>query len=81
MKQTTRELLVTTKVAEKWQDDFEQRVEELITVISKIDTDESVVLASETMDVYRAKNKNAKKSRKRKADMESRPFEFLVFRN
>ncbi|MBS1774642.1 MAG: hypothetical protein JST82_17435 [Bacteroidetes bacterium] len=81
MKQTTRELLVTTKVAQNWQGDFEQKVEELITVVSKIDTDEQVVQASEVLDVYRTKNKRGRKGRKKKADQSDRPFEFLVFRN
>jgi hypothetical protein len=81
MKQTSRELLVTTKAARHWEDNFEQQVEELISVINKVDTDEHVILASETLDVYRTTSKRAKKARKKKTDMESRPFEFLVFRN
>lgn len=79
MKQTTRELLVTTKVAQNWQNNFEQKVEELILVVSKIDTNEQVQQASEMMDVYRAKNTS--KKRKRKTEQSDRPFEFLVFRN
>ena len=81
MKQTSRELLVTTKAARHWEDNFEQHVEELISVINKVDTDEHVILASETLDVYRANNTRAKKSRKKKTDPDNRPFEFLVFRN
>lgn len=80
MKQTSRELLVTTKVAQNWQGDFDQKVEELIAVVNKVDTEEQVQHASETMDVYRSKS-SAKKSRRKKADPCGRPFEFLVFRN
>lgn len=80
MKQTSRELLVTTKVARHWQGDFDQRVEELMAVVNKVDTDEQVEHASELMDVYRSKSK-AKKQKRKKADPADRPFEFLVFRN
>ncbi|HLO70464.1 MAG TPA: hypothetical protein VK167_06325 [Flavipsychrobacter sp.] len=80
MKQTSRELLVTTKAARHWQDDFDQRVEELMAVVNKVDTDEQVEHASELMDVYRSKSK-AKKQKRKKADPTDRPFEFLVFRN
>jgi hypothetical protein len=80
MKQTTRELLVTTKVAQNWQNDFEQKVEELIHVVSAIDTSEQVQQASEMMDVYRAKN-TSKKRKRRSEPTSGRPFEFLVFRN
>ncbi len=81
MKQTSRELLVTTKAAQNWQEqDFEQRVEELMAVVNKVDTDEQVEHASELMDVYRTKNKQ-KRAKRKKADPAGRPFEFLVFRN
>lgn len=81
MKRTSRELLVTTKVAQHWQNDFEQKVEELIAVVSKIDTEDQVQHASETMDVYHATPVKAKKGRKKKSLPAERPFEFLVFRN
>jgi hypothetical protein len=81
MKQTSRELLVTTKAAQNWQEqDFELRVEELIAVVNKVDTDEQVEHASELMDVYRSQKKQ-KKTKRKKADLADRPFEFLVFRN
>jgi len=81
MKQTTRELLVTTKVANNWQDNFEEQVEHLISIISQIDNEDNVVSASETLDVYRTANKKPRKARRKKAEPDSRPFEFLVFRN
>ena len=80
MKQTSRELLVTTKAARHWQDDFDQRVEELMAVVNKVDTEEQVEHASELMNVYHTKSK-AKKQKRKKADSADRPFEFLVFRN
>ena len=46
MKQQTRELLVTTKVAQHWQADFEQKVDELMTIVSKVDNEEKVHDAS-----------------------------------
>ncbi|HRO41925.1 MAG TPA: hypothetical protein PL009_03780 [Flavipsychrobacter sp.] len=77
--QKTRELLVTTKVAQKWNEDFELRVEELINLVSKVDTDTTVQHATETLDVYH--NTQKQKVRRRKTSQSDRPFEFLVFRN
>ncbi|MBS1778715.1 MAG: hypothetical protein JST70_05280 [Bacteroidetes bacterium] len=81
MKQTTRELLVTTKVANNWQDNFEEQVEHLISIISQIDNEANVVSASETLDVYHTANKKPRKARRKKTVADARPFEFLVFRN
>jgi hypothetical protein len=78
--QKTRELLVTTKVAQHWNDDFEQRVDELISLVSKVDTDDSMQLATETLDVYH-NNTQKPKGRRKKMAQQDRPFEFLVFRN
>ena len=36
MKQTTRELLVTTKVAQSWRDDFDSNVDGLMLIVSKV---------------------------------------------
>lgn len=81
MKQQTRELLVTTRVAQHWQDDFEQKVDELITLVSKVDTEVHVQQASEMMDVYRTEKQPVTKGRKKKQPEGGRPFEFMVFRN
>lgn len=82
MKQQTRELLVTTRVAQHWQDDFDQRVDELMSIVSKIDNEQKMQDASETMDVYHnATHKAHKAGRKKKLLQNDRPFEFLVFRN
>jgi len=80
MKQQSRELLVTTKVAQHWHEDFDQKVEELMLIVSKVDNEKQVDGASEMLDVYNDKPDYTAK-RKRKAGISDRPFEFLVFRN
>jgi hypothetical protein len=80
MKQYSRELLVTSKVAQHWQqDDFEQKVDELLTIVSKVDSDETVHQSTETMDVYR--HRGGKKKAKKSKRPSRRPFEFTVFIN
>jgi exonuclease VII small subunit len=83
MKQQTRELLVTTKVAQHWQGDFDQKVDELMTIISKIDNEQQVIESCELLDVYQKTRQKLKKSSKKKkqTDYFDKPFEFLVFRN
>jgi hypothetical protein len=81
MKQQTRELLVTTKVAQHWQEEFDQKVDELMDIVSKIDNDINVAKASEMLDVYRNSTKPSKHNKRRKIIHSDRPFEFLVFRN
>jgi hypothetical protein len=76
----TRELLVTTKVAQNWNDEFEQRVDELMTIVSKVDNEIELQHASELLDVYHNSTQKPK-SRKKKTVQSDRPFEFLVFRN
>ena len=82
MKQQVRELLVTAKVAQNWQGSFEERVEELMTLVNKIDNDNQIREAGELLDVYhKEKQTPAKKSKKKITDCCDKPFEFLVFRN
>ena len=82
MKQQVRELLVTTKVAQNWADDFNEKVEELMLLVNKVDTDKQVLGAGELLDVYHKSKQKPVKARKRKlSDLNERPFEFLVFRN
>lgn len=84
MKQQTRELLVTTKVAQHWQDDFDQKIDELMSIVSKVDNEEQVQEAGELLDVYHKTKQKLKKNSKRKKQADStdsKPFEFLVFRN
>ncbi len=78
--QKTRELLVTTKVAETWSDDFEQRVDELICLVNKVDTDRNLQNVTETMDVYH-NSTHKPKVRRKKSLQSDRPFEFLAYRN
>lgn len=83
MKQQTRELLVTTKVAQHWQGDFDQKVDELISIVAKVDNEQHVIEACELLDVYQKTRQKLKKAGKKKkqADEIDKPFEFLVFRN
>jgi hypothetical protein len=81
MKQKTRELLVTTKAAQHWHSDFEQKVEELMDMVNRVDNDRQIQHASETLDVYHNSQKPTKAAKKRKLVHSDRPFEFLVFRN
>ncbi len=82
MKQQVRELLVTAKVAQNWQGHFDQKVEELMAIVNKVDTDKRVLEAGEVLDVYhKTKQKPAKARKKKLTDSSDRPFEFLVFRN
>lgn len=78
MKQQTRELLLTTKVAQHWQDDFDQKVDELMVMVSKIDNEQQTTDATEVLDVYH--NQTSKRKR-RLLPQDARPFEFLVFSN
>lgn len=78
--QKTRELLIITKVAQTWQGDFDQRVNELMDMVSKVDTETHMTQTSEIMDVYH-NGAPEEESRKRKIIRKERPFEFLVYRN
>lgn len=81
MKQRTRELLVTTKAAQQWQEEFERRVDELMLLVESIDNMDNVQKASEMLDVYHSIPKPAKAGKKGKVTNRDKPFEFLVFRN
>lgn len=86
MKQKSRELLVTTKVAQAWQGAFDQRVDELMILVSQIDTEDAVYRSTEVLDVYRhdtsgAGRRKGGKRQKSGLSVEHRPFEFLVGRN
>lgn len=86
MKQKSRELLVTTKVAQAWQGAFDQKVDELMILVSRVDNEAVVQQSTELLDVYRhdtvnaTRRKGAKRSKAR-LGAEGRPFEFLVGRN
>jgi hypothetical protein len=82
MKQQVRELLVTAKVAQHWQGRFNEKVEELMVLVNKVDTDKQVQEAGELLDVYHKTRQKAAKVRKKKlSDCCDKPFEFLVFCN
>lgn len=82
MKFQSRELLVTTKVAQHWNDEFEQKVDELMDLVSKVDNDAQVQASVEFLNVYHDSVKGPRNGRKKARKAESdRPFEFIVFRN
>lgn len=83
MSQQVRELLVTARVAEKWNDSFDQKVDELMELVNKTDTDKNVQESTELLDVYhKTLQRTAKLKRKKKlSDHREKPFEFLVFSN
>lgn len=80
MKQTIRELLVTTKVAESWEQNFDSHVDGLMSLVSKVDNATHVDKCTELMDVYRSKAEDAP-GNAAKRPVQGRPFEFTVFRN
>jgi len=82
MKQQVRELLVTAKVAQNWHTHFNERVEELMVLVGRVDTDKQVLGSGELLDVYHKTRQKPAKNRKRKlTDCCEKPFEFLVFCN
>lgn len=81
MKQTTRELLVTTKVAESWQQNFDSNVEGLMSIVSKVDNHDHVDKVTELLDVYHNSKDTSLSPDPHKKINSGRPFEFTVFRN
>jgi hypothetical protein len=82
MKQQVRELLVTTKVAEQWKENFDDKVEELMALVNKVDSEKQVLHVSELLDVYHKTRHKPRIKRKKLVDACcEKPFEFLVFRN
>ncbi|MBS1615534.1 MAG: hypothetical protein JST06_05390 [Bacteroidetes bacterium] len=83
MEKKSRELLLTTKAAEKWQEQFDAQVDSILETISKLDTQKQVEQATEVMDVYHHSAIDARHhvKRGRRLIIGERPFEFLTFRN
>lgn len=83
MSKQSRELLLTTKAAEKWQEHFDAQVDSIIETINKVDTMDQVECATEVMDVYHHTAIHTKRHVKRgkRILFGERPFEFLTFRN
>ena len=85
MPSNTREVLLTTKTAGKWQDSdtFDQQVDAIIETINQVDTPEEVARTTEVLDVYHHTAIHATSPARRRKRMLSgeRPFEFLTFRN
>lgn len=83
-KNDTRELLLITKAAAHWEGDFDKRVDELMDLVNKVDTIDSVVQCVEVLDVYHNTMPEPTRSRSRKRRpnfTQHKPFEFLAFRN
>lgn len=82
MKQTTRELLVTTKVAESWQQNFDSNVDGLMSLVGKVDNEAHVERVTELLDVYHNSAEDLEHRQPHKKPLSSgRPFEFTIFRN
>ncbi len=81
MRKYTRELLVTAKVAENWNTNLEQKIEELIEIVYHVHNEEKVNLAAELLDVYPKKRKKANDVANPKSTKARRPFQFMVCRN
>lgn len=81
MKQTIRELLVTTKVAESWEQNFDSNVDGLMSLVSKVDNETHVENCTELLDVYHSKVEDKSDTQTNKKPHSAKPFEFTVFRN
>ena len=80
-KQRSRELLLNTKVAQKWNKPFDMNIDELMELVTKIDTSSHIEHAAEILDVYSRKRKSIKIKKRKAIDADERPFEFLVHNN
>lgn len=67
------------KVAQNWQNDFERKVEELMDIVTKVDTDNNVQ-SSEILDVY-ANPSKPNWPKKKNGNQANMLFTFQVFRN
>lgn len=81
MKQKTRELLVTTKVAQSWQDSFDSNVDELMSIVSKVDNAKHVEKVTELIDVYHHAVEKQSGEETKKTQPTGKPFEFIIFNN
>lgn len=67
-----------TRTAQQWQDDFDERVADLMDVLCKVDNEQQVTRATETITVYKESEATIAKGKGRKP---ARPFQFTAFRN
>lgn len=81
MKQKTRELLVTTKVAQSWQDSFDSNVDELMSIVSRVDNEKHVKKVTELIDVYHHAVEKQTMDEHKKHTPTGKPFEFIIFNN
>lgn len=82
-KQRSRELLLTTKAAQKWDAAlaFDENVDALLQIVKKMDDVKQTERATEVMDVYGKKHTPVKYLKRKTVDADNRPFEFLVYCN
>lgn len=81
MKNQTREVLLMTRTAQQWQDDFEEKIAELMEIIGKVDTKEQFKLTTETMNVYHETPDTTNALKRTKIAARKRPFQFTAFMN
>jgi len=81
----SRELLVTTKMAEAWNDAFERRVDELMGLVGRIDNDQQLACCTEVLDVYEHEagsvQSAAAPAPAATPPTGARPFRFVAFKN
>lgn len=83
-KQATRELLLITKATVQWQSDFDKKVDELMDLMNKVDTEQRVQHSIEVLDVYHhalPEGPGHARNKRRTGTTQQRPFEFQAFRN
>lgn len=73
--------MVTTKVAQHWQSDFERQVDELMSIVAKVDTENHVQRVTEVLDVYHNNATDNPRGKRKKVLHSEKPFAFLTFRN
>lgn len=67
-----------TRTAQQWQDDFDERVADLMEILCKVDNEQQVSRATETINVYKESDAPPGKT---KSKQQARPFQFVTFRN
>lgn len=67
-----------TRTAQQWHDDFDEKVADLMNMLRKMDNEQQVLRATETITVYKEPAPSIVKA---KGKSQMRPFQFLAFRN
>lgn len=66
-----------------WQGTFDEKVDELMSLVSRVDNEDETARSAEIMDIYHNNITRSNRRLKRKVQQHEseRPFEFLVFKN